>query len=165
MARFLQTAKGENSLGNSRDFRHARSVMPLDRGDAVFVYFSDAFFRKFTGPAYRIESLRRLEAATDIEIVQLAKLNAATESMSGKTIEDLLSAACCRPALVRGPMAAGPCWKMARFAIRCGAAGVISFPCPTCPFSKSVRRRPRAMPASWSMPTKTGARWSRCWWD
>ena len=90
VARFLQTAKGEGSLGNSREFRHARSVLPIDRNDAVFVYFSDAFFRNFTSPAYRIESLRRLEAATDIEIVQLAKLNAATEGKPGGTIEELI---------------------------------------------------------------------------
>ena len=90
VARFLQTAKGQGSLGNSPEFRHARSVLPIDRNDAVFVYFSDAFFRNFTGPAYRIESLRRLEAATDIEIVQLAKLNAATEGKPGGTIEELI---------------------------------------------------------------------------
>ena len=90
VARFLQTAKGEGSLGNSREFRHARSVLPIERNDAVFIYFSDAFFRNFTSPAYRIESLRRLEAATDIEIVQLAKLNAATEGKPGGTIEELI---------------------------------------------------------------------------
>ena len=57
----------------------------------MFIYFSDAFFRNFTSPAYRIESLRRLQAATDIEIVQLAKLNAATEGKPGGTIEELIA--------------------------------------------------------------------------
>ncbi|MEI8374725.1 MAG: hypothetical protein WCJ35_18010 [Planctomycetota bacterium] len=90
VARFLQSAKGEGSLGNSREFRHARSVLPIERNDAVFIYFSDAFFRNLSSPAYRIESLRRLEAATDIEIVQLAKLNAATEGKPGSTIEELV---------------------------------------------------------------------------
>ncbi len=90
-ARFLQTAKGEGSLGLSREFRHARSVLPLDRKDAVFIYFSDAFFRNFSSPAYRIESLRRLEAATDIEVVQLAKLNAAAEGKPGDTIDELIA--------------------------------------------------------------------------
>jgi hypothetical protein len=90
VARFLQTAKGDGSLGNSREFRHARGVLPIERNDAVFVYFSDAFFRNFMGPAYRIESLRRLEAATDIEIVQLAKLDAATEGKPGSTIAELI---------------------------------------------------------------------------
>ena len=105
VARFLQTAKGEGSLGNSREFRHARSVLPIDRNDAVFVYFSDAFFRNFTSPAYRIESLRRLEAATDIEIVQLAKLNAATEGKPGGTIEELIDGGFLPPGF--GPRADG----------------------------------------------------------
>ena len=105
VARFLQTAKGEGSLGNSREFRHARSVLPIDRNDAVFVYFSDAFFRNFTSPAYRIESLRRLEAATDIEIVQLAKLNAATEGKPGGTIEELIAGGFLPPGF--GPRADG----------------------------------------------------------
>ena len=90
-ARFLQTAKGDGSLGNSQEFRHARGVMPIDRNDAVFIYFSDAFFHNFTSPAYRIESLRRLEAATDIEIVQLAKLNAATEGKASSSIAELIA--------------------------------------------------------------------------
>ena len=89
-ARFLQTAKDGRSLGGSREFRHARSTLPVERNDAVFAYFSDAFFRNVMGPACRIESLRRLEAATDIEIVQLAKLNAATEGKAGGTIEELV---------------------------------------------------------------------------
>jgi hypothetical protein len=91
MERFLQTAKGEGSLGASREFRHARSVWPVERNDAVFIYFSDAFFRNFASPAYRIESLRRLEAATDIEIVQLAKLNAAAEGKPAGTLDELIA--------------------------------------------------------------------------
>ena len=71
----------------------------------MFVYFSDAFFRNFMGPAYRIESLRRLEAATDIEIVQLAKLNAATEGKPGGTIEELISGGFLPPGF--GPRADG----------------------------------------------------------
>ncbi len=106
-ARFLQTAKGDGSLGNSREFRHARSVLPLERNDAVFVYFSDAFFRNFTSPAYRIESLRRLEAATDVEIVQLAKLNAATEGKRAGTIEDLIEGGFLPPGF--GPRSDGSC--------------------------------------------------------
>ncbi len=89
--RFLKVAKGDGSLGALREFRHARSVMPLDRKDAVFIYFSDAFFGNYASPAYRVECLRRLEAATDIEIVQLAKLNAAAEGKPGGSIEELTS--------------------------------------------------------------------------
>ncbi len=103
--RFLKVAKGEGSLGALREFRHARSVLPLDRKDAVFIYFSDVFFRNYASPAYRIECLRRLEAATDIEIVQLAKLNAAAEGKPAGTIEELIAGGFLPPGF--GPRADG----------------------------------------------------------
>jgi hypothetical protein len=89
--RFLQVAEGKGSLGASKEFRHARTLMPLGRDDTVFVYFSDAFFRNLTSPRYRVEMVRRLESAADIELVVLAKLNAATEGKPGATIDDLIS--------------------------------------------------------------------------
>jgi hypothetical protein len=88
--RFLQVAEGEGSLGASKEFRHARGLMPLSRDDSVFIYFSDAFFRNLTSPRYRVEMIRRLESAADIELVILAKLNAATEGKPAGTIEELI---------------------------------------------------------------------------
>lgn len=102
-ARFLQTAGGKGSLGASKEFRYARSLMPISRGDAVFVYLSDAFFRNITGPRYRLEMLRRLEAVTDIELVLLAKLNAATEGRRGGTIEELIAGGVLPPGFGRRP--------------------------------------------------------------
>jgi hypothetical protein len=90
MARFLQTAKGAGSLGASSEFRHVRTLVPANRGDAVFLYMSDAFFQNITSPYYRTEMIRRLESVADIELVTLAKLNAATEAMPGGTIEELV---------------------------------------------------------------------------
>ena len=161
--RFLQVAKGEGSLGASQEFRHARSVLPLDRGDAVFIYFSDAFFRNFTGPVYRTESLRRLEAATDIEISQLAKLNAATEGKPGGTIEELVNGAFLPPDF--GPRADGShvvLTKDEAYDSLRGRRG--SFvPVPDMPVE---RREPRLrrIPTLASSPTarKTSAASSRC---
>ena len=65
--------------------------MPLDRGDSVFVYLSDAFFRNLTGPAYRIETQRRMQAVADLELVQLAVLDAATEGKPGGSIKALVA--------------------------------------------------------------------------
>jgi hypothetical protein len=87
--RFFATASGEGSLGASREFRHARSVMPLNRNDTVWLYVSDAFFRNLTSPHYRTEMARRLQAVADIELVQLAQLAAASPSRSSGTIEQL----------------------------------------------------------------------------
>jgi hypothetical protein len=88
--RFLETDKDKSSLGASLEFRHARTAMPLSRGDTAFVYLSDAFFRNLTSPHYRIEMARRLQSVADIELVQLAKLAAASEGKPGDTIEALV---------------------------------------------------------------------------
>ena len=61
------------------EFRVARQAMPLARDDSIFAYFSDPFFRNLTGPRYRIETMRRLEAVADIELVELARLLATAE--------------------------------------------------------------------------------------
>lgn len=87
--RFLETQGGKGSLASLKAFRHARSVMPLERKDTVFVYLSDPFFRNYTSPAYRIETIRRFQALSDLELVQLAQLAAATEDRPGDTIEQL----------------------------------------------------------------------------
>lgn len=87
--RFLETQGGQGALGAAKEFRHTRSVMPLERKDTVFVYLSDPFFRNYTSPAYRIETIRRFQAMADMELVQLAQLSSATEGKAGHTIEQL----------------------------------------------------------------------------
>lgn len=89
--RFLETGGGKGSLGQSREFRHARAAMPPDRDDTVFAYLSSAFFQNLVSPAYRIEMARRLEAAADIELVELAMLASAAEGQPGDTIDQLVA--------------------------------------------------------------------------
>lgn len=89
--RFLAVSpSGKGSLGESKEFRYARSIMPLSREDTVFAYISDAFFRNFTSPHYRIEMARRLQALADIELVQIAKLAAANEGKPAGSIAELI---------------------------------------------------------------------------
>ncbi len=88
--RFLTAAKDKTSLGASAEFRYARTIMPLSRGDTIFVYLSDAFFRNITSPQYRTEMARRLQSVADIELVQLAKLAAASEGKPGDSIAALI---------------------------------------------------------------------------
>ncbi len=92
VARFLATASGGDSLGATREFRHARSIMPISRNDTIWLYASDAFFRNITGPEYRIEMARRLQTTADIELVQLARLAAVGEGTPGDTLDQLKSA-------------------------------------------------------------------------
>ena len=65
--------------------------MPLARNDTVFVYLSDAFFRNITGPRYRVETMRRLEAVADVELVRLARLASTAEGRRDGTIEQLVA--------------------------------------------------------------------------
>ncbi len=102
---FLDTASGAGSLGALTDFQHARSLMPLSRNDTIWLYMSDAFFRNITGPCYRVEMARRLQATADIELVELARLAAAAEGRPGETIEQLISAGLLPPEF--GPLPDG----------------------------------------------------------
>jgi hypothetical protein len=87
--RFLAIQAGQGSLGATNEFRRARSLMPVNRNDTIFVYVSDGFFRNLVSPAYRIEMVRRLQAQADMELVQLANLVSATEGRQGGTIENV----------------------------------------------------------------------------
>ena len=89
--RFLAASRGERALGASAEFRHARAIMPLKRDDTVWVYLSAAFFHNMTCPQYRIEMARRLQAAADIELVEMARLAAAAEGRPGDTLEQLMA--------------------------------------------------------------------------
>lgn len=105
VVQFLATASGEGSLGATDEFRHARTVMPISRNDTIWLYASDAFFRNITGPHYRIEMARRLQAMADIELVQLARLAAAAEGKRNATIDELKAASLLPPEF--GPLPDG----------------------------------------------------------
>ncbi len=90
--RFLEVRQGGGSLGDSAEFRHARSLLPLARQDAVFAYLSSGFFRNLVSPRYRIEMMRRMQATADIELAQLALRAAAAEGHSARTLEGLVAA-------------------------------------------------------------------------
>ncbi|MCH7729564.1 MAG: hypothetical protein IH991_24265, partial [Planctomycetes bacterium] len=90
--RFLEAGAGRGALGKSREFRHARTLMPTNRNDTVFVYFSSAFFRGLLGPHYQIELRRRLRSVSEMELSKLAKLAARNEGIAGAKVDDLIAA-------------------------------------------------------------------------
>lgn len=89
--RFLEAGGGKESLGELKEFRYARTLMPLSRDDTVFVYLSDPFFRSLVGPHYRVEMTRRMRAEAEIELVELARLAALAEKQPADTIEALIA--------------------------------------------------------------------------
>jgi hypothetical protein len=89
--RFVTLRDSRASLGDSVEFRSARTVLPGDRRDTLFAYFSAPFFQGWVSPQYQVELRRRLRAAAEIESVQLARLAAAAERQPADTIEDLVA--------------------------------------------------------------------------
>ncbi|HUG93615.1 MAG TPA: hypothetical protein VML55_22435 [Planctomycetaceae bacterium] len=90
--RFFEAGAGRDSLAELKEFRHARNLMPLSRGDAVFVYVSDPFFRQLISPAARVEMTRRAQAASELELVELARLAARAEGQPADSIAQLVAA-------------------------------------------------------------------------
>jgi hypothetical protein len=90
--RFLEVAKanGAGSLGNSAEFRSARTQMPVTRPDTVFAYLSDAYFRNLTSPQYRIEMTRRMQSLNEIDEWQLAQWTAKHEGVTDLGLENLM---------------------------------------------------------------------------
>lgn len=87
---FLATGdEGLGSLGASAEFRHARTLMPLERDDTVFAYISSAFLWGLASPDYQIELRRRLESVAEMEILKLAQLAAGSEGVVDQTNENL----------------------------------------------------------------------------
>jgi hypothetical protein len=76
--RILATADAKHpALSASGDFQYFRGLYPADakRG---FVFLSDAFVGRMTGPAFKIAAARRMEAAADLRAVSGAALLHAT---------------------------------------------------------------------------------------
>lgn len=90
--RFFEVEKERGSLGALREFRYARTVMPLARDDAVFIYLSDPFFRFIVSPHYRIEMTRRAWAIRDWKQVYLARMAGRAEGVQNESVETLMEA-------------------------------------------------------------------------
>ena len=85
------------SLADSASFQLARQLMPLERNDTLFAYFSPQMLRGLISPKSLIELRRRLAAKSEISMVHLAQYAARQEgvlSRPGETmgIEGLRSA-------------------------------------------------------------------------
>ncbi len=106
--RFYQAGQGDRALADTVEFQQARRVMPLDRGDTIFAYFSSAFFQELVSPQYQIELRRRLQSDTAIELVQLARLAAAAEGVPGDSLDELAAAELLPPGFGRLADGSGP---------------------------------------------------------
>lgn len=113
--RFIEVGEGGESLADTAAFRLSRQLMPVERNDTIFAYFSPAMLRGLVAPEYLIELRRRLQARASIELVHLARL-AARQEYDGRGDEP--------PRSVDALIAAG--FLPAEFAARPDGSGVIT---------------------------------------
>lgn len=105
---FLALDNGQNSLAQTSEFRFARQVLPLSRGDTVFVYFSTAFFQSLFSPHYQVELQRRMKAITDSELLLLGRLAGRAEGMASDETAGLSAAGLLPPRFGRRPDGSEP---------------------------------------------------------
>jgi hypothetical protein len=82
--RFFEVGESGKSLASTKSFRLSRQLVPTDRNDTIFVYFSPQMLQGLVAPEYLIELRRRIEAKSDIALVHLARLAAAAEGLSSE---------------------------------------------------------------------------------
>jgi len=105
---FLKCSPERGSLAASPEFQAARLRYPLERDDTVFIFLSSQFFQELLSPQYRIELRRRLQAATDLELVALARLAAVAEGKPATSIEQLIEGELLPRGFGRRPDGSGP---------------------------------------------------------
>jgi hypothetical protein len=79
--RFVRAAQGQASLGQSAEFRQARTQLPLSRDDTIFAYLSTAFLENLLSPQYQIELRRRQRSITEMQMLQMATWSAAAHQL------------------------------------------------------------------------------------
>lgn len=70
----LVLAGGENSLGTSAEFRYMLTQSPPTDKTLAYIYFSDSFIRRLTGPEVKIGQYRRLHARAELERLAAGRL-------------------------------------------------------------------------------------------
>ncbi|WP_436717263.1 hypothetical protein U8335_09910 [Roseiconus lacunae] len=82
--RFYEVGKSKQSLAATDSFRLSRSLVPVERDDTIFAYFSPQMLQGLVSPEYMIELRRRSAAESDVSLVHLARLAAASEGIGGE---------------------------------------------------------------------------------
>lgn len=89
--RFFRASEGDRSLANNPEFQQARTTMPLEREDTVFIYLSRPFFENLLNPTYQIELSRRNRSLANIQLLQLAQWAARNEGFADDDIDQMIA--------------------------------------------------------------------------
>lgn len=88
--RFLEVERTGQSLAATPSFQLARTLMPIERNDTVFAYFSPEMLRGLVSPEYLIELRRRLAANSEIAMLHLARMSADQSSVTTASADETL---------------------------------------------------------------------------
>jgi hypothetical protein len=89
----LQASAGKRSLGRSKEFRAMLRQLPLRETSRGYLYFSDPFLRRLTGPEVKIGQLRRVLARGQLEAISAgALLHQLDHPESEASLHELLTA-------------------------------------------------------------------------
>ena len=88
--RFVQVAKDGKSLGRTAEYRYTRGMFLTDRNDTVFVYLSAPFLQNLVSPHYQVELQRRLRSLAEIEVLDVARVEAKAQGIEARSIKDLI---------------------------------------------------------------------------
>ncbi len=89
---FFRAGAGERSLANNPDFRHARTLLPVEREDTIFVFLPALFLQQLISPQYQVEVLRRRRSLAEIDLLHLARRAAIHEQIRHDSVDDLVQA-------------------------------------------------------------------------
>jgi hypothetical protein len=88
----LARSDGAGSLGQSAEFRYMLTLLPPRQGTQGYIYLSDPFIRRLTGPEAKIGQLRRLTARAQMEALAAgALLHALDHPGTRPSADDLLA--------------------------------------------------------------------------
>ncbi len=90
--RFFAVGAGKEALGQTAEFRYARSLMPISNDYTVFAYLSGEFFRNLVGPHYQVEMARRMRSAAEIDMAMVAQLAARGNRHEAQSLDELIAA-------------------------------------------------------------------------
>ena len=89
----LMARGGENSLGQSAEFRYMLTQLPVEERTRLYAYFSDPFVRRLVGPQVKLAQLRRLKARAALEHLTARALKARLDGVEPADSVAALSAA------------------------------------------------------------------------
>lgn len=70
----IAAAQGKGSLGKSEEFQVMNFKLPMEASSHAYIYFSDPFIRRLTGPEVKIGQLRRSLARSQMQLITAAAL-------------------------------------------------------------------------------------------